>query len=781
MLTMFVAYLVPIIIAFLVLVLILNSLVVVRGDGFVMLERKWFGKSMPAERTVALKDEVGVQARTLGPGMHWLKPFIYKTKKDLFHIVLPGQVGYVDAITGKPIQEGRIMATPVDCDMFQDGEAFLKNGGQKGPQTQILPPGNYRINKQLFKVLNGPVESVSKVEVGLVESIDGTPVPQGKIFAKSVACNDFQDAKAFLANGEKGVQIPVLPQGDYRINPLLFKVKKVPTTIIEQGEIGVVTAMDGLPIDKGRLLGKTIAGHSNFEDGEAFLKNGGQRGPQADILLPGTYRINTNLFKVVVEKAKVVPAKKVGLVTAKDGKPLPETEYVAISIEGHDNFQNISKFLENGGQRGPQFDILKPGTYYINPLMFDVDQDDVAQVERGQVAVIISNVGKEHESIKQAIKEVAANENKPVDTENLSPEALKEAVASIDRRLDVGIERYVVPKGYRGIQQEFSGPGTYYLNRRAFIAYIVDTTNITIDWDEAEKTVFDPLKVISHDGFEISVSVKVVIRVRPDQAPYMIAKIGSIDNLINHVIHPMIDSSFRNQASSTSAMNFMQNRHEEQKKAEDRARLELENYHVELVNVLICQINLPEELMLTQTKRIIAEQKRTMYTAEQQTEEIRIAKEKTTAQADKQRDLVAAEIDVQIADQNKQKAIKQAEGKKEATILEKTGEAEGDLLIGLNQAKVTEAQGKAKGSANAAEGEGIAKGYEAQKKAIGENAIVTIEVAKNLSGSNLKLVPDFLIQSGENGGSGIGELLSTFLVKNITKKQPGDSSQTAAE
>ncbi len=100
----------------------------------------------------------------------------------------------------------------------------------------------------------------------------------------------------------------------------------------------------------------------------------------------------------------------------------------------------------------------------------------------------------------------------------------------------------------------------------AYIAYIVDTVDITIDWADSKGTPFDPLKVISRDGFAISVSLKVVIRVRPDQAPYMVAKIGSIENLILHVIHPMMDSSFRNRASTTSAMNFMQDRQEEQRR-----------------------------------------------------------------------------------------------------------------------------------------------------------------------------------------------------------------------
>src|SRR5205823_14849217 len=138
----------------------------------------------------------------------------------------------------------------------------------------------------------------------------------------------------------------------------------------------------------------------------------------------------------------------------------------------------------------------------------DVTLDDVAVVERGQVAVLVSNVGR-------------------------NPEHMTEA-----DRDKVGQERYVVPPGYRGIQSEVAGPGVYYLNRRAYLAYIVPTTNLTIDWAEESDSannsgdidvsaattptgvrrmqLFNPLSVISRDGFEMRVSVKVVIRVRPE-------------------------------------------------------------------------------------------------------------------------------------------------------------------------------------------------------------------------------------------------------------------------
>ncbi|MBK6563505.1 SPFH domain-containing protein [Candidatus Amarobacter glycogenicus] len=531
---------------FLFLVVAGRMLVNVGGDEVGLIERRFFGNNLPEGRVIAMRGEIGIQARVLPPGLHLLFPFLYTVRKDRMILVSDEEVAILEAIDGRPLDPGRIFARHVEGhDTYQDGEAFLRNGGQKGPQIDILPPGKYRLNTYLFRVR-------------LVAAI------------------------------------------------------RVPA-----GTVGVVIAHDGEPMAAARLLARKTAGHTAFQNGEAFLENGGQRGPQIEVILPGQYRINSDLFAVTVEPAAIVKANQVGLVTARDGNPLPETELVARSVTGHNDFQDASAFLESGGQRGPQFDLLKPGTYYVNPLMFEVTLDKVAVVERGEVAVLVSNVGAE--------------------PERMTP----------DERLTTGEERYVVPAGYRGIQREVAGPGVYYLNRWAYIAYIVPTTNLTIDWaveagleSEAAPTaagtisraqLFNPLSVISRDGFEMSVSVKVVIRVRPDQAPLMVAKIGSIENLIDHVIHPMIDSSFRNQASSSAAMNFMQDRAEEQAKAEERARDELEKYHVECVSVLISQIVLPQELMSIHTRRVIAAQQQEMFIEQQKAEKERIGTENTCA------------------------------------------------------------------------------------------------------------------------------------------------------
>lgn len=787
------------------------STVVVGGNEIALIERRWFGSKMPQGRVVALGNEVGIQARTLGPGLHILIPFIYKATKSvfteiqeneigliesvdgssipagyIFAAVVPGhnsfqdgeafirnggqkgpqievlppgkyrinpylfkltigniteikdgEIGIVESVDGAAIPAGKIFAQAVEGhESFQNGEAFIKHGGQKGPQIEIIPPGNYRINPYLFKVTKGQATKINEGEIGLIESADGTPIPTGRIFADVVnGHNAFQSGQAFITNGgQKGPQIEILPPGVYRIHPHLFLVTKTEAVVIAKGEVGMVTAQDGAPIPMGRLLAHSVASHSNYENGEAFLKNGGQKGPQIDVLLPGTYRINLNLFQIQIAPAVVIDANKIGLVTALDGIPLPEREYVACPVSGHNDYQNGSEFLVKHGQRGPQLDVLRPGTYYINPFMFKVETDDVAVIERGQVGVVVSNVGED-----------------PTDE-------MKKRLGSTQAgaTAEEGKEKYVVPKGFRGIQEEVAGPGRYYLNRRAFMVYVIDTTNITIDWDDQDDTRFDQLTVISKDGFPIQVAVKVVIRVRPDQAPYMVAKVGSIDNLIQHVIHPMIDSSFRNQASTASAMNFLQSRSEEQSKAESRARLDLEKYHVECVSVLICQIKLPEDLMQTQTKRIIAEQQQEMYKMEQRSQAERTEMEKMRATADQQPTLVASEIAVKVATQKKAEMITLAEGSAEAKALEGVGEGKRLKAIGDGEA-----------SKIAAIGEATAQAYSLQKEAIGEDAIKQIKIVELISSSiengKIKIVPDVLVSGGGHAADGLLGMLTKLL------------------
>ena len=648
--------------------------------------------------------------------------------------------------------------------------------GEVGIQADVLKPGLHLIKFPFERVVRKvPLIEVGPDELGIIEAVDGEPMPPGRIFAPDRAQNahnNFQDPIAFIKQGGvKGIQLRTLPPGLWPIHPYLFRVSIAKATVVPQGKVGVVTAADGDPLDPGRLLGKAITHHRNFQDAEQFIAAGGQKGPQVDILTPGVYRILTQsgsieastetkpgLFMVRLFDATVINENGIGIVEALDGAPLNPRDYVAESIPGHDNFQDAHEFIGSGGQRGPQKDILLPGTYYINPLLFKVIPETAKEIRPGEVAVVVSNVGRDPS--EEVRREMAAKVRQRMEREER--EQAEQSVARLDmlddkrsaeeikadlltgdpadRRLDEGAhEAYVVPEGYRGIQETVVGPGRYYVNTLAITPIVIPTTNQTVEWTAGEvANTFNPFEVISKDGFTMQLEVRVVFRVKPEDAPFMVAKIGGIERLIQNVMHPLIDSIFRNQASESSAMAYLQNRHEEQERAEARVRAHLLKYHVDVVNVLICHIHLPEELMKTQTEKILAEQRQNMYNAQREAEEKRIQLEKTKSQADNQKDLMAATVGVEIA--GKRAEQRKAEGEGEAHYIQQTGRAEAEKVRLMGEAQ------------------GVA--YREQVNALGPQGVALVETLKVIGEKGVRITPDVMATGGgAEGGGGLGTLL----------------------
>ena len=676
---------------------------------------------------------------------------------------------------GRKMAQGRVVAT----------------AGEIGIHAEVLKPGLHFVFYPIERVVQKvPLVEIGADELGILEAIDGEPMPAGRIFAPDRAQNahnNFQDPVAYITQGGvKGIQLRTLPPGKWAIHPYLFGVSIANVTTVPPGKVGVITAADGAPLDAGRLHGKAISEHRNFQDAEAYIHNGGQKGPQVEILTPGTYRIHTDsvsiddsnerkpgLFNIRLFDATVISENEIGLVEALDGAPLDPRDYVAQPIEGHDNFQDSNEFISKGGQRGPQKDILLPGTYYINPLVFKVIPETAKEVRPGEVAVIVSNVGKDPgEEIRQQMAakvrermereereqmQVAVEKITRVEGENKLLDDIKAELAGgdpADQRLDQGAhEAYVVPEGFRGIQETVVGPGRYYVNTLAVTPIVIPTTNQTVEWTAGEVVdTFDPFEVISKDGFTMKLEVRVVFRVKPEDAPFMVAKIGDVSRLIQNVMHPLIDSIFRNQASESSAMAYLQNRHEEQERAEARVRMHLLKYHVDVVNVLICHIHLPEELMKTQTEKILAEQRQNMYNAQREAEVKRIELEKTSSQADNQKSLMEATVGVDIAGKRSEQRKKEAEG--EAYYISETGKAEAEKmrLIG-------EAQGVA---------------YNEQVKALGQHGVAIVETLKVIGEKGVRITPDILASGGGSGneGGGIGTLLLLNLFREQMKGAP---------
>src|SRR5215204_2011927 len=204
--------------------------------------------------------------------------------------------------------------------------------GEVGIQADVLKPGLHLIKFPFEKVVRKvPLIEIGADEMGVIEAVDGEPMPPGRIFAPDRAenaHNNFQDPIAFIKQGGvKGIQLRTLPPGKWAIHPYLFRVSIAKTTMVPPGKIGVMTSADGTQLEPGRLHGSAIKGHKNFQDAENFIYNGGQKGPQVETLTPGTYRIHTQsvaldgrgeqkpgLFNVRHFDATVISENQIGLV-----------------------------------------------------------------------------------------------------------------------------------------------------------------------------------------------------------------------------------------------------------------------------------------------------------------------------------------------------------------------------------------------------------------------------------------------------------------------------------
>ena len=219
-------------------------------------------------------------------------------------IVPEDRIGLVTkkfVLVGKQsLPEGRIIAT----------------NGEAGYQAQTLAPGvyfgkwfwQYAINFQPFTI-------IPTGKIGLVLARDGSELETGAILARKVPCDSFQDAVAFLNNGgRKGRQTAIITPGSYRINTFLFDVEMTDMISVPDNAVGIVTTLEGKPLDEGQIAGRLIGEHNKFQDADLFLGNGGYKGLQEQVILAGSYFLNPWFVKVDMVKMTEIPIGYVGVV-----------------------------------------------------------------------------------------------------------------------------------------------------------------------------------------------------------------------------------------------------------------------------------------------------------------------------------------------------------------------------------------------------------------------------------------------------------------------------------
>jgi len=571
------------------------------------------------------------------------------------------------------------------------------------------------------------VRVIGPSESGLLIKRFGPELPAGHVVALA---------------GEAGYQARMLGPGwHFPVWRWRYRVVRVPVVIVSPGEIALIVAADGKPIPAGRVLAREVACDS-FQDAGAFLKNGGERGRQLAFLTAGTYRINPALFDVVTAanaakhgmvpallRVYHVPADRQGIVTALDGRVIPAGDLAGPRVQGHDSFQRGQAFIDAGGCRGLQEEVLLAGSWNLNPWFVEVEQVPLTEIPIGYVGVVVSYVGGEH----------------------------------LDVSGDTFTHGDLVERGRKGVWVDPLLPGKHPINTRVMKVELVPTTNIVLNWAQrTEAHHYDErlssILVRSKDGFAFSLDVSQIIHVGMKNAPRVISRVGSMQNLVDHVLQPTVGNYFRNSAQQVTVLEFLSNRAERQREAFENVRHAVEAYDVECIDTLIGDIVPPAELMKTQTDRKIAEEMERTYQVQREAQVQRQELERETAIANMQAEVVRSEQMVRIAERNALAVAETAKGESAAIRSRAEGQADAVRLAGEAEAVSVRAVGAAKADA-----------YRLGIEAFGATGYTAVQLASLLGEHKVKLVPDIAV--GGDGGS--TRLADVLIGRMLQGGQPG--------
>lgn len=615
-----------------------------------------------------------------------------------------------------------------------DGRIIALNG-EAGYQADTLAPGlhigfwpwQYTVEKVKFF-------SVPPNKIGIVEACDGQPLSTGRIIAKQVDCDSFQDARKFLqSGGERGPQMAIIPPGTYRINPLLFEVTLADAISIPQGKIGVIEARDGKPMPSGHVVARQVECDS-YQDAQAFMKNGGERGPQMGLIGPGAYRINPLLFAVQTADVIDIPDNKVGIVTTREGAPLAAGEIAGPVVDGHNMFQNPQAFVDRNGSKGLQEQVLLAGRYFINPRFATVELVDMVEVPIAHVGVVIAYVGTMGQDVTG----------------------------------DSFRHGNMVNKGERGVWVEPLDPGKYPINPYTHKVSNVPTANVVLNWATGKTEAhrldanLSTITVRSADGFKFNLDVSQIIHIPRNDAPKVIARFGDMSALVTQVLEPTIGNYFRNAAQGSDIIEFLKNRTMRQGEARTSISAALKEYNVGAVDTLIGDIDPPEALMKTLTDRKIAEQERVTYETQRQAQTVKQELEQATALASTQAKVVDAERQVAIAEFSARATVKSAEGQAQAKKINAEADANVLRAVGNAEAEKTQAIGGAE-----------AEVIKLKIASMESGNYAMVQVAEALAKSGTRLVPDIVA----TGGSGNGGTLVDVLLANVIRDQSASRSK----
>jgi uncharacterized membrane protein YqiK len=232
-----------------------------------------------------------------------------------------------------------------------------------------------------------------------------------------------------------------------------------------------------IPSDKIGVVEKWWSPRGSLKD--AIISLHGEAGYQPNVLRGGIHFRSPLMYKVHVMPLVTISQGKIGYVFARDGVPLTPGQTLGKVVKGS-TFQDVKAFIEAGGQRGPQRQILREGTYAFNLAQFIIITDSRiyylpmgAASEQGTIQQMAQHLNAVDGFSPIVIK--GADDKTGIITVNDGPSLpMGDIIAPDvgDQRGDTNYhnnfqdpEAFLAAGGYRGRQYQVLTEGTYFINR----------------------------------------------------------------------------------------------------------------------------------------------------------------------------------------------------------------------------------------------------------------------------------------------------------------------------
>lgn len=416
-------------------------------------------------------------------------------------------------------------------------------------------------------------------------------------------------------------------------------------------------------VPPGYFLVKMHLWGKDLPEGEILAPDPSYKGVLNEEYQEGRYFLNPFVWSYEIHPLVQVPAGKCLVLTRRFGAEIPADR------------RERGEFLAGKDERGIVPEVRQPGNYRINPYAYHWEVVQATEVHADEVGVLTLRVGKDPHDLQRDKK--------------ASP--------------------YVVPEGYRGVQEKPLSNGTHYVN-----PYVKQIVPVNVGNSRVELA---DIEFPSRDGFALKPHIIVTYRVRPERAPELLvtisdegelhqglatAKEQEKNEILQKIILPLVRGYVRIEGSKFDARDFVSRpvdggpktevpREKLQQEVLKKIQPRCQELGLSVESVTIDRMNVPVEL-----STVIAEREQARITREKNVESIGQYKEQQELKA---KEALKQQEEEKVAAKSKlvqaEAKSKQRKATEEARLKQELANAQLQLDAAKEQAKAITAAGKA--------------------------------------------------------------------------------------